>query len=113
MLDRLILLVCFGAMAWYLLGDRPRAIELVYDLPDDPAPARAEVVLQEPDGKVLGSINWMGFPHAADRQVHRPLLQEGTWDLRARLEFADGSVRQVERTITVGPADERIVVHLQ
>jgi len=114
LLRRLPLVVVLLLLGWVLLGDRPRPIRLVYDLPDDPAPARVEVKLRDGKGRVASAIAWgSGKGAAADRQPHEARLAPGTWRLEALLEYADGTSRTIERELSVGSADEQIVLHLR
>lgn len=110
---RIPLLVVLLLLAWLFLGERPRAIELVYDLPE-PAPRRVEVTLRDEEGRVAAQIVWSGGTGpAADRQVHTPRLAPGDYALEAILETPDGTRRRIERTLSVGRDDERIVIHLR
>lgn len=113
-LRRLPLFVALGMLAWVFLGERPRPIELVYDIPDDPRPSRVEVTIRDAEGHVAGSLRWgTGKGAAADRQPHGARLANGTFLLEATLEYEDGARREIARELSVGPADERIVLHLR
>ena len=112
-LRRAPLLVVLAILAWLFFGDRPREITVVYDLPDRPAPTRAEVQLRAPDGSTAAAIGWGGGDRPAeDRREQAALLAPGIYRLRATLSYADGTSRLVERTLEVSAEDERIVVHL-
>ncbi len=114
LLRRLPLLVILLLLAWLFLGDRPREITLVYDLPDDPAPTRAEVKLLDREGKIPAQITWgTGQGPATDRQPHHARLTRGDYRLEATLEFPDGERRRIARGLAITPEDERIVIHLR
>ena len=108
------LIVVMLLLAWVFLGDRPREITLVYDIPDEPAPARVDVRLVDREGRVPAAITWgTGSGAAADRQPHHARLAPGDYRLEATLEFAGGRRREVARGLSVSAADEQIVVHLR
>ncbi len=108
------LIVVMLLLAWVFLGDRPREITLVYDIPDEPPPARVDVRLVDHEGGVPASITWgTGTGAAADRQAHHARLAPGDYRLEATLEFASGERREVARGLAVTSADEQIVVHLR
>lgn len=113
-LRRLPLLALLGIVAWLLLGDRPREVLLVYDLPDEPAPERVEVRIVDEAGRVPASIAWgsADLP-ARDRQPHRARLAPGAYRLQARLHFRDGTARDVDRDLEVDRQVEQIVLHLR
>ena len=114
LLRRLPLVVVLGMLAWLFLGERPRPIELVYDIPDDPPPTRVEVTIRDAKGRVAGSLRWgTGKGAATDRQPHDARLANGTFLLEATLEYGDGARRELARELSVGPSDERIVLHLR
>jgi len=114
LLRRLPLVVVLFLLAWLFLGDRPREVTLVYDLPDEAPPARVEVRLLDREGGVPASIAWgTGQGAAADRQAQHARLRPGDYRLEATLEYAGGERREVARDLSVGPEDEQIVVHLR
>lgn len=114
LLRRLPLLVIVLLLAWVFLGDRPREVTLVYDLPDDPPPTHVEVRLLDRDQKVPAEIAWgTGQGAAADRQAHHARLKTGQYRLEAVLEYPGGARREVDRDLSVGPEDQQIVVHLR
>lgn len=113
LLRRAPLLLVLGILAWLFLGDRPREVVLAYDLPDRPAPTRVDVVVRASDGSAPAAISWgTGEGPAEDRREQKALLAPGSYRLRATLAYADGSRRDVERSLEITREDERIVVHL-
>lgn len=114
LLRRLPFVVAVFLLAWLFLGDRPREVVLVYDLPDEPAPTRVEVRVRDRDGQIPAAIAWgTGETAAADRQAHRARLTSGEYSLEATLEYADGERREVHRGLSIAPDDERIVLHFR
>ncbi len=113
LLRRAPLLVVGALLAWMLLGDRPREVTLVYDLPDEPAPTRVEVRIAAPDGTVPALLAWGdGTGPAEDRRAHAAHLADGPHRLEARLTLPDGSTRTISRELAIARDDERIVLHL-
>jgi hypothetical protein len=113
LLRRAPLLVVLAILAWLYLGDRPREVTLAYDLPDDPAPTRVEVRLRGPDNTTAAVLSWgTGTGPAEDRQEQEALLTPGSHRLEATLTYADGSTREVKRSLEITRDDRRIVVHL-
>jgi hypothetical protein len=113
-LRRAPLLVVLAILAWLYLGDRPREITLAYDLPDDPAPARVEVLLRGPDGTTAAALAWGSATRPAeDGREQEALLAPGSYRLEASLAYADGTTREVTRSLEITRDDRRIVVHLK
>lgn len=113
LLRRLPLLVTLLILAWLFLGNRPREIALVYDLPDDPAPTRATVRIVAEDGTVPALLQWgNGTAPAPDRQPHSAHLKPGFYRVQATLDGPGELHRQVERNLEVTKDDEQIVLHL-
>ena len=114
LLRRAPLVAVLAALAWLFLGDRPREVTLVYDLPERPAPSRVDVSIRAADGSTPAALSWGGGgggPPAA-RRSQTALLAPGEYRLRATLIYADGTSRDVERELPITREDERIVVHL-
>lgn len=113
-LRRAPLFVVLAILVWLYLGNRPREVTILYDLPDRPPPTRVDVTIRAVDGSVPAALSWGsgGAVPAADRQGHEPLLAPGDYRVRATLTYADGSSRDVERDLPISREDERIVVYL-
>lgn len=93
---RLPLLLAVSLIGWTLLGDRPKEITLVYDLPTDPPPTAVEIRIVAEDGTTPSSLRWgSGQGPAKNRQSQKTRLQTGTYPLE------------------IGREDERIVLYLR
>lgn len=113
LLRRAPLVVVLAILAWLFLGKRPREVVLAYDLPDRPAPTRAEVLIRALDGSTPAAIAWgSGEGPAEDRREQKALLAPGSYRLLATLSYADGTRQEIERPLEISREDERIVIHL-
>jgi hypothetical protein len=113
LLRRAPLLVILALLAWLYWGKRPREVLLAYDLPDHPAPTRAEVSIRAEDGSTPAAIAWgTGEGPARDLQEQKARLAPGSYRLVATLTFSDGTRQDIDRPLEITADDERIVVHL-
>jgi hypothetical protein len=112
LLLRLPLLIVVALAAWFFLGDRPRHVDLVYDLDDDARPSHVEVRITDLAGKTEAELAWGDAAAARDPMPHQPLLAPGEHHLHARLRYPDGRVADIERDLLVGGDTGTVIVHL-
>lgn len=111
LLLRLPLLLVLAVAAWLLLGDRPRRVDLVYDL-RDPQPVRVVVRIEDAAGRTQAELAWGDGRQARDPMPHHPLLAPGEHRLVARLEYADGRTADIERRLAIEDGLGTVIVHL-
>jgi hypothetical protein len=105
-LARLVAVLGAVGVGWLLLGDRPRDVELVYDLSEVPEAAELRIAI----GRGPTRLREARFPNPGARARHRVRLTDGEYVLAWSLDGPAGSLRG-DRPLEVS-GEQTIVLRL-